>query len=220
MPNPIKISLRSEAISIILILASIIASFFFYAHFPDRVATHWDFNNEVNGWSSRAFAAFFFPALILGMYLLFLFLPWLDPKKDRYAEFSKPYNIFKTIMIVFMTTIYGLVGLNGMGYNVNVGLYTPLLVGILFIIIGNYLSKFKLNWFIGMRTPWTLSSEEVWNKSNRFAGKLFILAGILMIAQIFFPATWRIPVFIGMITVVVILPTAYSYWLYYKTKKK
>ncbi len=217
--HPAKITLKSEIIPILLIVASIAASFYFYANFPDKVATHWNYQGEVDGWSSKAFAAFFFPGLNLAMYLLFLGMPYLDPKKDRYVEFSKSYNAFKTIMILVMTVIYFFVGLSGLGYKLPVAMVIPPAVGILFVVLGNYLGKIKPNWFIGIRTPWTLSSEEVWNKTHRLGGKIFIIFGLFMIFGVFLPESLFWWLFIALIVPVMFLPIIYSYFLFRKIKR-
>ncbi|MDD4901663.1 MAG: SdpI family protein [Patescibacteria group bacterium] len=218
--NPIKLTIKSELFSILLIAISIAASFYFYAHFPDRVITHWDFAGEPNGWSGRAFAAFFFPALFIAMYLLFIFLPMLDPKKDRYAEFAKIYNVFRNLILAVLVVVYFVASFNNLGVNSNVGLWVPGVIGLLFIVLGNYLGKIKRNWFVGIRTPWTMSSETVWNKTHRFGGKVFIFGGVLMIITGFAPLSWRLPIFIADIIILLFGTIIYSYLVYRKEKKK
>jgi len=220
MANPIKPTLKTESLPIIMVLLAFIASIYFYAHFPARVITHWDFAGNANGWSSAAFAAFFFPLLNLGMYLLLLFLPYLDPREDRYKDFRSAYHIIKNFLVFFLVVIYFITSLNNLGYNLSVSLYTPILVGLLFFILGNYMGKLKSNWFIGMRNPWTLSSEMVWNKTNRLAGKLFMLAGVFMTLEAFAPEQIKIPLFITMLTVVVLVPNIYSFIIFKKEKSK
>ncbi|MDP2708825.1 MAG: SdpI family protein [bacterium] len=220
MSSPIKPTVKTEIIPWLLIVFSLAASAYLYSRLPERVATHWNFAGQSDGYGSGKAQAVIFPLLIIGLYLMFLFIPYIDPKKDRYAEFSKIYHIFKNIILTMMAVIYAMVGLNGLGYSVPVGLIMPALIGSLFIVIGNYMGKIKRNWFMGIRTPWTLSSEEVWNKTHRFGGKMFILAGILMIANIFLPASWRLPVFIFSIVAIVLGTIGYSYLAYVQEKKK
>ena len=219
MTNPIKMTFKTEVLPIILLISAFVASFYFYANFPERVPTHWNFKGQVDGWSSAAFAAFFFPVLNLGMYLLFLVIPYIDPKKERYEEFKHVFHIFKNFLIAFMTVIYFLTGLNGMGYNLPINVFVPIMVGILFILMGNYMGKLKSNWFMGARNPWTLSSEEVWNKTNRITGKIFILSGLLMILEGFLPDNVKLSFFIFIIALMVIVPNLYSFIIYNRTKK-
>lgn len=219
MPSPIKPTIKTEILPIILVLIAVVSSFYFYSNFPERVPIHWNFKGEVDNWGSPELAAFLFPSIIIGIYLLFLVMPYIDPKKDRYKQFRKVYHIFKTLIIVLMAVIYFIASLNALGYNISVGIWIPVLVGLLFIIIGNYMAKIKPNWFMGIRTPWTLSSEEVWNKTHRLGGKLFIIAGILMLLQIFIPTSWRMPIFIVMIVMITLGTIGYSYLLYRAEEK-
>jgi uncharacterized membrane protein len=220
MSNPIKLTIKSEIFSLLLIAISIAASFYFYAHFPERVITHWGLNGEPNGYSGRAFAAFFFPALFIAMYFLFVFLPRLDPKKERYAEFAKVYDVFRNFILAFMVVIYFIASFSNLGLNLNINLFVPAAVGLLFIVLGNYMGKIKPNWFVGIRTPWTMSSETVWNKTHRFGGKVFILGGLLMIISGAAPLAWRLPLFIADIIVLLLGTVVYSYIAYLQEKKK
>jgi len=218
--SPIKPTIKTEILPIIFIIMAIILSFYFYANFPEKVPIHWNVAGEVDNWGSAGFAAFLLPAVILGMYLLFLGIPYLDPKKDRYQEFRQVYHAFKTLIILFMLAIYLITSLNGLGYSIAVGAWVPVMVGLLFIIIGSYLPKIKTNWFIGIRTPWTLSSETVWQKTHQFGSKVFIVGGILMMLEAIVPVTWRIPLFILILAITLLGTLVYSYWLYRAEEKK
>jgi len=219
MSNPVKPTFKTEFIPLVLLIITAAAAVFFYFNLPDRVATHWNFAGEVDAYGSGRSQAIAIPIMAAGMYLLFLLIPYLDPKKERYEQFSKVYHIFKSIILALLVIIYLVIGLNGLGYNLPVGLIIPVLIGILFIIIGNYMAKIKRNWFMGIRTPWTLSSEEVWNKTHRFGGKMFILAGLLMMAETIMPLTWKLPIFIIMMAVLLFGTIGYSYIVYLQEKK-
>lgn len=219
MSNPIKPTLKTEWLPVALIILSFLVGFYFYQHFPARVATHWDFNGEVNGYSSALVAAAIFPLLMTGMYLLFLFLPYLDPKREQYANFAATYHQFKNLLIVFIYILFIMTGLNGLGYSINIGFWTPLLVGALFAVIGVLMSKVKTNWFMGIRTPWTLSSETVWNKTHEASSKVMIVAGILMAATVLTPSTGKVVLFILAIAIIVITLPVYSYLLFRREEK-
>lgn len=220
MKNPIKPNFKTEFLSLLAVVAALASSFFFYNNFPDRVPTHWNVAGEVDGWSSPFVAAFVLPLIILGMYLMFLLIPVLDPKKDRYEQFVKVYHIFKTILVLFMAVIYFSASFYALGYNVPVATMLPVMIGALFILIGNYMSKIKMNWFMGIRTPWTLSSEEAWNKTHRFGGKLFMLSGIILAGMNLYPADYRGQVLMSTIIVLVFGVFLYSYIIYSKETKK
>ncbi len=218
MANPIKPTIKTEILPILILAAAIISSFYFYSHFPEKVPTHWNFAGEVDDWGSRAIA-FIIPAVMVIMYVLFMVLPFLDPKKEKYEQFSKVYHVFKDIIILFMAIIYFATSLNALGYNLPIGIIVPVGVGLLFIIIGNYMGKIKSNWFVGIRTPWTLSSEEVWNKTHRFGGKMFMLGGVLIAIDAFLPINYRLAVFMAAIILVLLGTVGYSYLIYLKEKR-
>ena len=209
-----KLTIKTEIIPILLILMSIIASFYFYNNFPEKVPTHWNINGEVDGWSSRGFGAFFLPILLIGMYILFLILPKIDPKKERYAEFGNIYHLFRVILIVFLAFVYFATSFVSLGYNIPIGTIIPAGVGLLFMFIGIIMPKLKSNWFVGIRTPWTLSSEDVWEKTHKFGGKVFIFSGILLILSGFVPPKFVSSLFIFAILFILIGTIGYSYFIY------
>jgi len=193
-----------------------LASVYFYSIFPEQVPIHWNLAGEIDGWGSKTTGTFMMPVIMLGMYLLFLGLPYLDPRQKRYEQFSKVYHGFKAIMLLFMAIIYFLIGANILGYNAPIEIWMPILIGALFILIGNYLSKVKSNWFVGIRTPWTLSSEEVWNKTHRMGGKLFIVGGLLMMLMPFLAEQIQIYLLIFIVLLVSLGNMGYSFWIYKK----
>jgi len=216
--SSIKPTIKSEFFPLVILAAGFAASAYFYENFPEVVPTHWNFAGQADGWSGKASAAFAIPTLNSVIYLMFFALPYLDPKKDRYEQFAKVYHIFKSIILFLLLAIYFAVGLSGLGYNVPIGTITPILIGIMFVVMGNYMGKLKPNWFMGIRTPWTLSSEKIWNKTHRFGGKIFILSGLLMIMQPFLHLSLKLPVFIISICLMLFGTVGYSFILYLKSK--
>lgn len=219
MSNPIKPTLKSEILPVSVLLVQILLGIYFYLHFPEKVPTHWNFKGEIDGWSSGTFAAIFFPALTIGIYLMMLFLPNLDPKKERYADFKKVYHLIKNTLVIFLAAIYLITGLAGLGYNMPINLIMPFGVGLLFLVMGNYLGKIKRNWFMGIRTPWTISSEEVWNKTHRLGGKMFMATGFVMMLGAFINSSVFLVLFITSLTIVLVIPVVYSYILFKKEKE-
>lgn len=219
MDNPIKPTVKTEILPILFLTISLGLSFYFYANFPEKVALHWNYQGVVDGYSNRVIGAFSIPAMLVGIYFLFLALPYLDPKKERYLEFAKVYHLFKGLIIGLLFLVYCVVGAYNLGCLINVGSVMPLLVGLMFILMGNYFGKIKNNWFIGIRTPWTLSSENVWNKTHRLSGWLFIIFGAIIIISPFLPKFYSTWFFFGGIIIVVLVPMIYSYILYQQEKK-
>jgi len=220
MNNPIKPTVKTEIFSWLLIALTVVSAVYFYNNLPDRIATHWNFAGQVDAYGSGKTHVIVLSALVIGMYFLFLLLPYFDPKKERYEQFAKVYHVFKNILLALFVIIFFITSLNGLGYNLPVGVIIPFLIGLLFIVLGNYMGKIKMNWFVGIRTPWTMSSEEVWNKTHRFGGKMFILAGLLLMAEIIMPLSWKLPVFIVMIAALLFGTIGYSYIVYLQEKNK
>lgn len=214
-----KYSLKSEILPLLTIVFAWALGFYFYAHFPDRVVTHWNFAGEPNGYSGKAMGAFLIPGLLTGMYVLFLALPFLDPKRNRYEAFAGVYQIFKTAIIAALFAVFLVTGLNNLGAPVNINTTVPIIVGILFIVLGNFMGKVKQNWFVGVRLPWTLSSENVWNKTNRFGGWSMMAMGIIFLFTPLFPKSIAMFLFLGAVVLMTVGTTVYSYWLYRKEQK-
>lgn len=204
-----------DAWSWIIIVITMATAFYFYEFLPEQVITHWDISGQPNGWSSKEFASFFFPALLLVMYLLFQWFPRLDPRKGNYKKFTNAYRFFIFAIILFMALIYFITNLVNLGVDLDVGKSVMSLVGLLLIIIGSILDKVKSNWFIGIRTPWTLSSETVWKQTHIFAKKVFTVGGLVLLVSQFLPENLQWPAFI-IVILFLITPAIYSYFLYKK----
>jgi uncharacterized membrane protein len=119
-----------------------------------------------------------------------------------------------------LLALYFIVGFNALGYDISVAFWVPFLVGMLFVLIGNYMAKIKMNWFVGIKNPWTLSSEKVWDKTHRFGGKVFIISGLVIAFMNVLPSNWRLPVFIVTILMMTFGVFLYSYLLFNKEKKQ
>jgi uncharacterized membrane protein len=219
MPSPIKPNFKTEWFCIFLVVISFLAGAYFYRHFPLLVPSHWNLAGQVDGYASPFMAAFLLPLMILGLYLLFLALPILDPKREQYVTFAPTYHKFKDLIIAFLFVLFIMTGLNGLGRPVNIGFWAPVLIGILFILIGSLLGKVKSNWFLGIRTPWTLSSETVWNKTHKLSGQVMMAAGLIMILSALVPAAGKIILFVAAILLIILVPTIYSYLLYIQEKR-
>lgn len=206
-------------ISVAFILLSLLAGILLWNKLPESMASHWNEQDLVNGYMSRFWGVFLMPIITTIMLLMFLVIPNIDPLKANIQEFRDYFNMFIALMIIFMAYIYGLTLAWNLGYN-NFRMSTAMLpaLGLLFIFTGVMISKAKRNFFIGIRTPWTLSSETVWNETHKLGGKLYIVAGAITLMGIFFPdyAFWLMMVaVIGASFFSVI----FSYFLYQREKK-
>jgi uncharacterized membrane protein len=220
MSNPSKPNLKTEFLPLVCVIFAIASSFYFYFHLPAVIPIHWNFAGQIDNWGSGQSHAIYMPALIVGMYLMFLFLPFLDPRKERYEQFAKVYHIFKTAIIFIFALIYFLTSLAGLGYPINIGIVVPMLIGSMFLLLGNYMGKLKTNWFVGIKTPWTMSSETVWNKTHRLGGKIFMLSGILIMLDSIAPMPLRLPIFIFTMVLMLFGTIGSSYVFYLIENKK
>lgn len=220
MNNPIKPSFKTEWFSFSLMLISFILAVYFYQNFPAKVPSHWNINGEVDAYSGPLMGAFMVPVLMIIIYISFLLMPYLDPKKDQYIDFAPVYHKFKELILSFLFVLYFMAGLSGLGYKVNIGMYVPLMIGLMFIIMGFLFKKIKMNWFLGFRTPWTMSSEKVWSKTNKLGGQIMMISGVLMASTGFIPNTFKIIMFIIAISLLVFVLPVYSYFLYRQEKKE
>ena len=205
---------------LVLIIGATLAGTLLWNQLPDPMASHWDVNDQVNGYMSKFWGVYLMPLVTIGMFLIFLVIPNIDPLKANIAQFRETFNLFIAFMVGFMVYIHVLTLRWNLGYT-NLGIGKAMLpaMGLLFFIIGSMLRKAKRNWFIGIRTPWTLSSDHVWNETHRLGGILFMVSGVIAVIGGFFGgmvAFWSImiPVFGTSIFLVV-----YSYVLYQKEVK-
>lgn len=213
-----KKEFRKDWYLLLLILAMFFVSIILYSELPERMPTHWNISGEVDNYSSRFWGAFMMPLINLAIFLLMLLTPLIDPKKDNYQKFSSSYRIIRSIFIVFFAVLHFLVLAFSLGYNIDLGSFVVFGIGILFIILGNYMPKVRHNYFLGIKVPWTLANEKVWKKTHRMTGKLYLLSGATTLLGTFFgvPASFwvlMICVFGSSLGSIV-----YSYFIYRQEK--
>ncbi|RLG56715.1 MAG: hypothetical protein DRN88_03875 [Candidatus Hydrothermarchaeota archaeon] len=209
---------KSEAVALGIILLSFIIGIYFYNQMPEKMAIHWNVRGEVDSYASKFLGLFLIPVILLMIFLLFIAIPRIDPLKQNIEEFRKYYNGFIILTIGFLFYTYILTILWNYGFRFSIAqLITPAF-GILFYYCGILIENAKRNWFIGIRTPWTLSNEEVWNRTHRIGGRLFKLAGIISFAGI---ALQKYALFFVLVPVLLvsIYTVIYSYLEYQKVIK-
>ncbi|PEK68096.1 hypothetical protein COM55_20845 [Bacillus pseudomycoides] len=207
--------MKKHLLAIILILITCVAWAISWPYLPDTIATHWS-GGTADGFSSKLTGMMSMVGIMIGCYVFLNVLQKIDPKKENYEKFSKALMMINNSLLVVLFIGNIDIITNGLGYKLFIKRIPELLVGILFLIIGNYLPQCKPNFFVGMRNPWTLSNEEVWRKTHRFSGKVFVILGLMMIVSIVVPASWRSYMMLTMILVAVVLTNGYSYILYKK----
>ena len=207
--NKVKIIISS-----IVCLLPIIAGIILWNQLPDTLATHWGVSGEANGYSSKAFAVIGIPSFLFAIHALCLAVTFLDPKNKNQSP--KVFGIIFLICPVMSLFVCGSVYSEALGYKLNMSTPILILVGLLFLIIGNYLPKCRQNSTIGIKIKWTLENEKNWNATHRFAGKIWAVGGILLILCVFLPGEFSIWAIIVIIPAMVAPPMIYSYRLYKK----
>lgn len=207
-------------IVLILIVVAALAGLLLWNRLPDQMASHWNVNDQVDGYMPKVWGVFMVPLMTLGMFLLFLIIPSIDPLKANIAQFREAFNLFIVLIVAFMLYIHALTIAWSLGYT-NFRMSTSMLpaMGLLFIFIGFMLRKAKRNFFIGIRTPWTLSNDVVWDKTHQLGAVLFMASGVLAFVGGIFggqAAFWLL--FVPLIGSTLFL-LVYSYVLYQRETK-
>jgi uncharacterized membrane protein len=176
---------KFEVIGIALVFVSFVVGAVAYPSMPDRMVTHWDAQGVANGSMDKVWGVFLLPVIIALMEGLFLVIPRIDPLKANIAKFRKEFGWFVVGIMVFMLAVYKLTLLWNLGILINPAQTLPILIAFLFYLVGVLCEKSKRNWFIGMRTPWTMSSDRIWEKTNRLTGRMFKWAALISAIGIF-----------------------------------
>jgi len=183
--------------------------------------THWGANGQPNGWSSSTFAAFLMPGMMALLTLIFAALPHIDPLKKNYEFHGSVYFLLVNVLIGFTAIIQVLVLGSALGWPIKINAAIPVLLGALFFFIGNLLPRIRPNWFMGIRTPWTLSSERVWRKTHRVGGYAFSLAGLIFLVLAVLPIGRINTVFMLVVIIPILLwPVLYSYLEWRREKEE
>lgn len=209
---------KGEAIALAIILISFIIGFYLYPKMPDRIASHWNIQGEVDGYISKFWGLFLMPFISVALFLLFVAIPKIDPLRQNIAKFRKYYDGFVALFILFLFYLYLLTIFWNLGFKFSM---TQLLIpafGGLFFYLGILIENSKRNWFIGIRTPWTLSSDKVWDKTHKLGGKLFKIVGIVVLIGVVFES-YALYFILFPIIIVTVYTIAYSYFEYKKVKR-
>jgi len=201
-------------VALALIVIAIAFSAAVYDRLPVQVASHWNIKDQVNGYISRFWGAFLMPLISILMLGLFLLIPNIDPLKANIAKFREAFNAFITMIMAFLLYMHFLTLFWNLGYqNFRISQAMLPAMGLIFIFAGLMMMKAKRNFFIGIRTPWTLSSDRVWDETHRIGSWIFIAIGIITMLTIFFG---EIGIYIMLVVLLigVIIPVVYSYFLY------
>ncbi|HOM96491.1 MAG: SdpI family protein [Candidatus Methanofastidiosa archaeon] len=210
--------MRTNAISAGIILLSFFIGIVSYSYMPDMMPMHWNAQGEIDGYMGKLWGLFMSPMISLGLFALFLVIPKLDPRRSNLESFKEYYQGIILVIVGFLFYVYILTILSAIGYKFNMVQAMSISFAVLFYYIGIVLKKTKSNFFVGIKTPWTLSDEKVWEKTHDLGGKLFKISGIIA----FFGALFKeVAIFLMIIPIIVasIFIYIYSYLEYAKIHK-
>lgn len=187
------------------------ASLLVFNRLPARIPTHWAMDGHVDGWSSRAWGAFVIPVVMLGITGVMRLVPLIDPRRENYPKFSGMFEVLFISITAFMLGTHLVLLAAGLGYPVAIERWLPIGLGALFIVIGNLLPRARPNWFVGIRTPWTLSSDRVWEKTHRMGGYVFVMLGVIVAVAGGLSARLMVPGLAVLISFAALSVIVYSY---------
>jgi uncharacterized membrane protein len=196
----------------IIVLGAYIA--WLYPSLPDPMPTHWNAAGEVDDYTAKAVGAPLLVLIPLSVFVIFKLIPVMSPRGFRTETFTGPLNIIMTASVLFGCII-------GIGViratrdsSIDISSFVFVAVGLLFMVMGNFLGKVRKNFFLGIRTPWTLASDEVWAKTHRLGGWCFVIAGIIMAFMGVALPPSAMPWAIIVIVAIALIPVVYSYFAY------
>ena len=203
----------------VIVAAPLLYYFYIWHSLPETIPVHFDARGNPNNYGSRGEIALTLIFLSVGMYLLLLFIPKIDPKKN-FSIFSNTYVKLRFIMSLFFSALSFIIISSVQGKKLNTSLFY-IAFALLFSLMGNYMSNIRPNYFIGVRTPWALENETNWKKTHFFAGRLWFFSGIILaVLIIVLPASLKFYFYFGFILLLAFLPVIYSFILYKKSGDK
>lgn len=202
----------------LIVVAAFLMSAVVYPRLPELVPTHWNgMTGQPNQWGSRIVGAFILPVTLLVMWALFRILPAIDPRGANYAKFGGAFEAIIVSVMLFVLGLHMVVLRASLGHPVDMARVMPFGIGILLVVIGNLLPRARPNWFVGIRTPWTLSSDRVWEKTHRFGGRLFVAAGLIIALSSLVWVQWA---HVVLFTVILVTTAAVLFYSYREWKRE
>jgi uncharacterized membrane protein len=207
-------TLKRDWFMLLLVAAGFVIGACFYPRLPAIVPIHWDAAGNVNGYGSKFTGAFLLPIINAAMYFLYILLPHIDPKSKNYEKFNGSYRIIMSLAILLLLIVQTALLLIAIGVKINITTIVMVAVSLLFIVIGNIMGRFRFNYFVGIKTPWTLANEEVWRKTHRMSGPIWVIGGIANLIITLLCSKFEVIGLLLIVTVISIIPIVYSYILF------
>ena len=216
MKNWLKENKGKIILSTLLTLLPMLIGLLLWNQLPDYMTIHWGADGVANGTGGKAFVVFALPAIMAVLNLLCFTATMLDPKQA--AQNKKALSIIFWIMPMISLGCSGMMYAIALGKAVDAVLLMPLVMGVLLLVIGNYMPKIKQNSTLGIKIYWTLHNEENWNKTHRLAGKVSVAAAVIVLLSMLLPTKWMVLVSLAAVLAMVLVPMGYSYWIYRQHK--
>ncbi|HEX8252366.1 MAG TPA: SdpI family protein [Thermoanaerobaculia bacterium] len=195
----------------VIVVAAFAATALFYPSLPDTIPVHWNFEGEADRTAPKFPAALLLPVITLLVAGLFAALPRMSPKGFSVDPRSRGFRAITIVSLAALLALHIVTLAASAGAPVDVGAVVPMIVGLLFVVTGNYLSTLTRNFWIGIRTPWTLASDEVWFRTHRLGGRLFMAGGVVLMFTGFLEPRGIAVVLTAVIAAAVVVPIVYSY---------
>lgn len=212
-------NIKKEIPLLIVVLIPFVYLAYIWSSLPDIVPLHWNYKGEIDDWGNKS-SLIFITFLLSGLtYILFTVIPFIDPKK-RIQTMDNKYHNLKFLMVLFMSALAVFIIYSVKEQSITNPSFIYLAMGLLFMLLGNYMKTIKANYFIGIRTPWTLEYESIWKSTHKLAGKIWFVGGLaIVISSLTTSKDFNGIFFISAITLLAIIPVVYSYMEYRKLKK-
>lgn len=198
-------------IPLVFTAAAVVVSIVAYPHLPERIPTHWNVTGGADGWSSRLWGAWLMPLVMALVWFILRAIPHIDPRRANYEKFSGMYDLVVILIIGFMLMTHVIVLLAATGTPIPVDTVLMATVGVFIAIMGLLIPRSHPNWFIGIRTPWTLTSDLSWERTHKLGGNLFVALGVLMVLSTFVAPQIAIWVLVAAAIGITVFLFAYSY---------
>lgn len=210
--------MNKQWLGVLFAAAAVIFTAVVYNRLPEEIPTHFNVAGEADDWASRPVGAFAPLALALGVLLVFHMLPKISPRRRNFEQFEETYWLLANVVIAFICALHVLVIGRALGWPVDIVSSVLIGIGLLFMIMGNFMPRLRSNWWMGIRTPWTMENEKVWRDTHRLAGKTFMIGGAITVIAALLPESVRPWLAIGALGIAGFIPVVYSYVVWRREK--
>lgn len=211
---------KKDWLILVVLLFPFIVTLYFWNHLPEQIPIHWNFEGEVDNYVPKMPGIFYLPAFAVVLYVLFLAVPLIDPRWSNYSLFKGSYQTLKFSIVAIMTLLFYVIIAASLGFDLDIMYFVIVPIVMLFTVVGNMMGKIRPNWFVGIRLPWTLSNDKVWQITHRFAGKLWVWSSLAMMVLLLILPTEPIKIIFWIyFAVIILIPSVHSYVIYKKLTK-